>query len=130
MTKVMAQGTFDILHPGHIHYFQKSKERGNELVVVIARDSRVQDRKNLYFTEEERRKMVEALKPVDKAILGSEDDIYSTVEKIDPDIVTLGYDQNHDEDKVKQMAEKATGHEVEVIRISSKKDYSSSDIKN
>lgn len=129
MTKVMAQGTFDILHPGHIHYFKKSKELGDELVVVIARDSRVKDKKNLYFSEDERREMVQALKPVDNAILGTEGDIYRTVEEVDPDVITLGYDQEHDEDKVKQMAEKATGHEVEVVRISNKGDYSSSNIR-
>lgn len=129
MKKVMAQGTFDILHPGHLHYFRKSKELGEELVVVIARDSRVKDKKNLYFSEEERREMVQALKPVDKAMLGTEDDIYQTVEDVDPDVITLGYDQEHGEDKVKQMAEKTTGHNVEVVTVSNKGDYSSSDIK-
>jgi len=47
MTKVMAQGTFDILHPGHLHYFNESAEKGEELVVVISRDSRVSDRKKI-----------------------------------------------------------------------------------
>lgn len=126
----MAQGTFDVLHPGHLHYFRKSAELGDELVVVIARDSRVNDRKNLVFSEEERREMVEALEVVDRAVLGTEGDIYETVREIDPDVITLGYDQEHDEEKVKEMAEKATGHNVEVSRISDKKGYSSSKIKN
>ncbi|QKQ98529.1 adenylyltransferase/cytidyltransferase family protein [Candidatus Nanohaloarchaea archaeon] len=129
MTKVMAQGTFDILHPGHLHYLQKSAELGENLVVVIARDSRVED-KGLHFTEEERREMVNALKPVDKAILGSEGDIYSTVQQVDPDTITLGYDQDHSEEEVREMAEKATGHEVKVKRISGLEDYSSSNIRD
>lgn len=126
----MAQGTFDVLHPGHLHYFRKSKNLGDELVVVIARDSRVKNRKNLCFSEDERREMVEALKPVDKAVLGSEGDIYETVREIDPDVITLGYDQDHDEEDVKEMAEQATGHQVKVTRISGKEGYSSSDIKS
>lgn len=130
MTKVMAQGVFDILHPGHLHYFRESKELGDELIVVIARDSRVKEKKGLYFDEEERREMVEALNPVDKAVLGSEGDIYSTVKEIDPDIITLGYDQKHDEKEVKDMAEDATGHEVKVERISGLEDYSSSNIRD
>jgi FAD synthetase len=130
MTKVMAQGVFDILHPGHIHYFRKSKEMGDKLTVVIARDSRVKEKKDLYFDEEERRKMVEALKAVDEAVLGSEGDIYSTVKEIDPDVITLGYDQDHDEEEVREMAEDATGHQVEVERISGLEDYSSSDIRS
>ncbi|AOV94727.1 hypothetical protein AQV86_02265 [Nanohaloarchaea archaeon SG9] len=130
MVKVMAQGTFDILHPGHLHYLKKSKELGDELVVVIARDSRVKEKKGPYFDEEERKKMVEALDPVDEAVLGSKGDIYSTVREIDPEIITLGYDQNHDEEKVKKMAKKATDHEVNVERISGLEDYSSSNIRS
>jgi FAD synthetase len=130
MTTVMAQGTFDILHPGHLHYFRKSAERGDKLVVVISRDSRVSEEKDTYFDEDERREMVEALEIVDKAILGSEGDIYSTVEKVDPSVITLGYDQDHEEKEVIKMAEKATGHQVNVIRIEARGDYSSSKIRN
>lgn len=125
----MAQGTFDILHPGHIHYLERSAELGDELVVVIARDSRVSDRKDLVFNEEERREILEALEAVDRAVLGSEGDIYSTVREVDPDVITLGYDQSHSEEEVKEMAEEATGQGVEVERISGKSDYSSSKIK-
>lgn len=129
METVMAQGTFDVLHPGHLHYFRESAELGDELLVVIARDSRVEGRKHLVFDEEERREMVEALEMVDKAVLGTEGDIYQTVKEIDPEVITLGYDQGHDVEEVKEMAEKATGHEVEVKRISEKEGYSSSRIK-
>lgn len=129
MKTVMAQGTFDILHPGHLHYFRESAELGDELVVVIARDSRVSKEKDTYFDEDERRQMVESLEMVDKAILGSEGDIYSTVEEVDPDIITVGYDQKHDEEEVRQMAEDATGHKLEVSRIDGKGDYSSSNIR-
>lgn len=127
--RVMAQGTFDVLHPGHIHYLEKSRELGNELVVVVARDSRVSGRKNLVFDEEERRRMLEALEAVDRAVLGSEGDIYSTVREIDPDVITIGYDQDHDPVEVEEMAEEATGHPVEVVRISRGGDYSSSELK-
>lgn len=125
----MAQGTFDIIHPGHIHYLEESSELADELVVVIARDSRVEDRKDLFFSEGERRKLVESLEAVDKAKLGSKGDIYSTVEEIDPDVVTLGSDQHHDVEEVEEMARKATGERVEVVRISELEGYSSSDVK-
>ncbi len=127
MTTVMAQGTFDIIHPGHIHYLEKSAEKGDELVVVIARDSRIE--KNTHFDEDERRKIVDSIEHVERAVLGSEGDIYSTVKDIDPDVITLGYDQDHDEEQVKEMAENATGHKVNVERISGLKDYSSSNIR-
>lgn len=130
MTRVMAQGTFDILHPGHLHYLQKSAELGDELVVIISRDSRAKEEKDLHFSEEERREMVQALGPVNTAMLGTEGDIYKTVREVDPDLITLGYDQKHDEEEVANMAKKATGHEVEVERISGLEDYSSSKIRD
>lgn len=128
MKTVMAQGVFDILHPGHLHYLQKSRELGDELVVVIARDSRIE--KDTEFNEKERLEMVEALETVNNAVLGSEEDIYSTVQKINPDVITIGYDQSHEESDVKKMAETATGHSVEVKRISGYKKYSSSKIRD
>lgn len=128
MSKVMAQGVFDLLHPGHLHYLRESKNLGEKLVVVIARDSRIE--KNLYFNEEERREMVQALEIVDKALLGSEESIYDTVEKVSPDIITLGYDQPFETEEVKSMAEEALEKNVDVARIDEKADYSSSDIRN
>ena len=129
MKTVMAQGTFDVLHPGHIHYLENSKELGDNLVVVVARDSRNEDR-GLYFDEDERKEMLNALEVVDEAILGSEGDIYATVKDVDPDVITIGQDQSHSVEEVKELAEKATDHKVEVERISKKEEYSSSDIKS
>ncbi len=123
----MAQGVFDILHPGHLYYFEESSKLGDELVVVLARDSRID--KKTYFDEKERLQMIQGLRVVDEALLGSEGDIYSTVQEINPDVITLGYDQNHSEKKVKDMAEKATGHNVNVTRIKEKPGYSSTKIR-
>lgn len=128
MKKVMAQGVFDILHPGHLHYLRESKNLGDELTVVVARDSRIE--KDLYFSEEERQEMLQALKVVDNAVMGSEESIYDTVERVDPDIITLGYDQPYDKEEVKSMAEKASDKSIEVIRIGQKSDYSSSKIRD
>lgn len=127
MKTVMAQGVFDLLHPGHLHYLNSSKEYGDKLVVVIARDSRIE--KDLHFTENERKEMIDALEIVDKALLGSEESIYDTVKKVRPDVITLGYDQPFNKEEVGSMAEKAIEEEVEVVRIGEKPDYSSTSIR-
>lgn len=127
MKTVMAQGVFDLLHPGHLHYLRGSKEKGDKLVVVIARDSRIE--KDLYFDEDERKEMIEALEVVDETLLGSEESIYDTVKKVSPEVITLGYDQPFDEEEVASMAEKALGEKVEVARIGEKPEYSSSSIR-
>jgi cytidyltransferase-like protein len=40
-TRVMAFGTFDLFHPGHKHYLDTALALGDELIVIVARDSRV-----------------------------------------------------------------------------------------
>ncbi len=41
MVRVLATGTFDILHPGHLRYLSEAKALGDELYVIVARDSMV-----------------------------------------------------------------------------------------
>ncbi|MDH5361703.1 MAG: FAD synthase [Aigarchaeota archaeon] len=95
----MASGVFDLLHPGHVIYLSEAKRAGGKnarLVVVVARDSTVRKVRNRgpVFNEEARRILVESLKPVDKAILGSEPFSFEEiVRKVKPDVVAFGYDQ-------------------------------------
>ena len=94
MTRVVATGTFDILHPGHVLYLQSSKALGDELVVIVARDVNVKHKPKPILPEEQRLRMVASLKVVDLAVLGSETDTFLPIEQLKPDIITLGYDQH------------------------------------
>lgn len=130
MTRVMAQGVFDLLHPGHLHYLRASRALGDELHVVIARDSRVGSEKDLVMHEESRRMVVDALEMVDAAILGSEDSIFDSVAAIDPDIITLGYDQEFDPDELEAMLDENGFPAVRVERIEEREgDYSSTQLR-
>ena len=103
MVRVMASGVFDILHLGHLHYLEESRKLGDELFVVVATDETVRRLKHEPITSEQvRLKLVNSLKPVDKAVLGYENDMYKIVEEIKPDIIALGFDQAHDEDQIKK----------------------------
>lgn len=86
---------FDILHLGHLHYLERSKELGDELIVIVATDNTVRKRKHEPITPEKMRlELVQGLKPVDKAVLGKDGtDIYEIVTELRPDIITIGYDQ-------------------------------------
>lgn len=118
MTRVMATGVFDILHLGHIHFLRESKKLGDELYVVVARDSTAGKRGKIpVFNETARLQMLSELKLVDHAVLGHEGDIYSTVEEIRPDIITLGYDQFFDADEIRAKCTEL-GMNVRVERIS------------
>ncbi len=117
MRRVMAQGTFDILHPGHLHYLRESAALGDELVVIIARDDRVGDRKDLLMDEESRRTVVDAIDVVDAAVLGSDESIFDSVERFDPDVITLGHDQQFDIDQLEADLAGAGFPDIEVVRI-------------
>jgi FAD synthetase len=101
MVKVMATGTFDLLHLGHIYYLKEAKKLGDKLAVVVATDSTVRRLKHEPVNPEEiRLKLIKELKIVNEAYLGHEDDMYEIVEEIRPDIIALGFDQIHDENKI------------------------------
>jgi FAD synthetase len=117
MVRVLATGTFEILHPGHLLYLEEAKKLGDELFVIVARDVNVKRRKRTpIIPEEQRLKMVSALKVVDKAMLGSEKDIYKPLYSIKPDIIAIGYDQDFDEGELERELRKR-GFNSKVIRI-------------
>ncbi|MFC6975712.1 adenylyltransferase/cytidyltransferase family protein [Halomicroarcula sp. GCM10025709] len=101
MTRVVAQGTFDILHPGHVHYLRDAAGMGDDLHVIIARSVNVTHKEPPVVPDEQRREMVGALKPVDEAHLGHPEDIFVPIERLEPDVIALGYDQHHDADSLR-----------------------------
>lgn len=116
----MATGTFDLIHPGHGFYLEEAKKLGGEgarLVVVIARESTVRARKRVPIVpEKQRREVVQMLKMVDEAVLGSETDMFSTVLKIKPDIIAIGPDQNFDLEHLREELKKR-GIAAEVVKV-------------
>ena len=116
MVRVLAAGTFDIIHLGHIKYLEEAKSMGDELIVVVAHDNTVRKKKHEpIMPQEVRRRIVESLKPVDKAVNGNDGDILEIVKKIKPDIIALGYDQDFDENELKRKL-KEMGMDVKVVR--------------
>jgi len=122
-TIVLASGAFDLLHLGHVKFLEEAKRMGGEnakLVVVVARDSTVGRNKGRrpVVPENERRMLVESLKVVDEAVLGSEDfNIGDVISTIRPDIIALGYDQTSMQKRVKEYVAK-NGLDVKVIKAS------------
>lgn len=127
MTKkrVLAAGKFDILHLGHLAYLQQAKDlagEDGELVVVIAMDKTIERERGAppVFPEEQRRRLVEALGIVDKAVIGLDtDDHTEIVVQLHPDIIALGYDQYTDTDSLEQVfIEK--GLKTKIVRLGKK----------
>jgi FAD synthetase len=118
MVKVMATGTFDLLHMGHIFYLREAKKLGDTLIVVVATDATVRKLKHDPITPQEIRvNLIKELKMVDEAYLGHEDDMYRIVEEIKPDIIALGFDQVHNDSTIKNELKKRKLN-VKVVRLS------------
>ena len=106
MIRVVATGTFDILHPGHLWYLEESAKLGDELFVIVARDANIRHKPRPVIPEEQRRVMVEALKPVTHAVLGDLEDMFRPIREIKPDIITLGCNQHFDPETLTKALEK------------------------
>jgi FAD synthetase len=130
---VVASGTFDLLHLGHVRFLEEAKKAGGkdaELIVIVARDSTVKARKGktTIMPEDQRRALVESLRVVDEAILGFEDfSIEEAIEKIKPDVIAVGYDQDGIEKEVlKAIEEKKIKVQVAKIGRFGKRELDSS----
>ena len=124
--KIMATGTFDILHPGHGVYLEESKKLGGEdaeLYVVVARDATVERRKRVPIVgEDQRLELIKMLKPVTDAYLGeAKGDVFKIVREIDQDIIILRDDTNHDIGKLQEALDKR-GLKAKAVRIEKYRD--------
>ncbi len=116
MVRVLATGTFDIIHPGHLLYLSEARALGDELFVIVARDSMVNHKPKPIIPEEQRLAMVQALCMVDKAMLGSETDMFEPLREIKPDIIALGKNQHFDEKELEAQL-RAHGIKAKVVRV-------------
>lgn len=70
MKKVITYGTFDLLHYGHVNLLERAKKLGDYLIVAISTDefNWNMKQKKCYFSYEERKRLVEAIRYVDLVI--------------------------------------------------------------
>ena len=119
---VLTSGAFDLIHYGHIRLLEEAKSHGGpdaKLVVIIARDETVRRLKGKppVFPEAQRRALIDALKVVDETLLGYEDlDMATVIEKVKPDIIAVGHDQEDIERMAKEAIEEK-GLPIQVVKI-------------
>jgi len=113
---IVATGTFDLLHPGHLYYLQESRALGDELHVIVARDKNVFHKPAPIVPELQRVVMVSALSMVTSARLGDPIDMMRPIKEIQPDIITLGCNQHFSEQDLEQKL-KMRGISAQIVRI-------------
>lgn len=93
----MVFGVFDLLHHGHLSFLRQAKKIGEELIVVVARDSVVKWLKGKKPHFSERARMAHVKKELKNGVIVILGDrthgAYSVIKEYKPDCICLGYDQ-------------------------------------
>ena len=108
MKKVITYGTFDLLHYGHVNILERAKKLGDYLIVVLSTDefNWEQKQKKCYFTYEERKRLLEAIRYVDLVIPeNSWDQKIADVQEFKVDTFVMGDDWEGKFDFLKDYCE-------------------------
>jgi rfaE bifunctional protein nucleotidyltransferase chain/domain len=93
---IFVNGTFDILHRGHLELLNYAKSLGDFLLVGIDSDDRVREKKGPtrpIHNQEERKFFLENLKAVDAVdIFSNDDELKNMIKFFKPDIMVVGSD--------------------------------------
>jgi D-beta-D-heptose 7-phosphate kinase/D-beta-D-heptose 1-phosphate adenosyltransferase len=116
---VFTNGTFDILHRGHVEYLTKAKALGDVLVVGLNTDAsirRIKGPKRPINTNRDRAAVLAALEAVDYICFFGEDTPRRLIAALVPDVLVKGADWNVDDIVGKDIVEK-NGGVVKTIRL-------------
>lgn len=98
---VFTNGCFDIIHAGHVDYLEKAKALGVGDILVVGLNSdnsvrRLKGKDRPINPVKYRKKVLEALKPVDLVIIFEENTPENLIKQVKPDILVKGGDYTAD----------------------------------
>ena len=112
MKKVFVSGCYDILHGGHIEFFNQARALGDYLIVCFAGDKslEIHKHKKSSIPEAHKKKVLESLRMVDEVVIGDYLDELGLDFKqhflrIRPDILAVTEDDKYGEQKTKLCEE-------------------------
>lgn len=107
MKKVITYGTFDLLHTGHINILRRAKDLGDYLVVAISSDGFNDIKgKKAYYSFEQRKVILEAIRYVDEVIPEDNwEQKHTDVADHDIDVFVMGDDWEGEFDFLKDQCE-------------------------
>lgn len=96
MKRIFVNGSFDILHTGHLNLLNYSKSLGDYLLVAIDSDSRIKEKKGNdrpFNNQINRFELMKCLKPVDDVkIFHTDEELINIIKDYSPDIMIVGSD--------------------------------------
>ena len=96
MVRIFVNGSFDLLHTGHLDMLFYAKSLGNHLHVAIDADERIADHKGADRPVNPlriRKAIMSSLKPVDSvSVFSSDEELINTIRAYEPDIMVKGSD--------------------------------------
>lgn len=96
MKKVFVNGSFDLLHTGHLDMLFYAKTLGDHLHVAIDTDKRIAEHKGLDRPVNPlhiRKAIMQSLKPVNSvSVFESDEELINTIREYSPDIMVKGSD--------------------------------------
>lgn len=108
MKKVITYGTYDLLHYGHINLLRRAKALGDYLIVALSTDEFNSEKKGkkCYFSYEQRKQLLEAVRYVDLVIPENDwDQKVSDVKEFKVDVFAMGSDWEGKFDFLKDYCE-------------------------
>jgi len=128
MRIVLTNGTFDILHVGHVRALEEARSRGDLLLVALNSDASVRSYKGPgrpFVPLEERAEILAALQSVDLVTVFEEPDAHALIRRVRPDVYAKGRDYDR-----QTLPEAATAREVgaELAFVGDEKTHAASDL--
>lgn len=96
MSKVFVNGTFDMLHPGHLLLLARAQQLGQQVIVAIDSDQRVRSIKGPgrpFYSQQERALMLMGLRYVDQVLIfDTDEELELIIKELEPDVMVKGSD--------------------------------------
>jgi rfaE bifunctional protein nucleotidyltransferase chain/domain len=125
---VLANGCFDLLHPGHVRFLEGARREGDVLVVAINSDASERNLKGPgrpVLPAEARAQLVAAVAVVDYVLVFEETDVGALLERLRPDVHAKGTDYTVDTVPERELSRRLG---IRVAIVGDPKQHSSADL--
>ena len=99
MKKIAVNGTFDLLHRGHLELLKLARRLGDHVMVAIDTDERVKQLKGEnrpVVNQEDRKEILSCLKMVDEVrLFNTKEELIEILKEYDADIMVKGSDHKN-----------------------------------